>query len=142
MSQKSFAELEKISRKQSETIKQQNEILANQRAQLKGQEQNLEMQRMAFEQEKFADTRHQVNQCVDFAIRSLPWWKRSTKNVVNLASEYLLTIKHETAKHVSLANLAMASIVEETKKDETKEAVVRELHQPEPKEEGAELEIQ
>ena len=142
MPPKSFAELEKISRKQSETIKQQNEILNNQRAQLKGQEQSLEMQRMAFEQGKFADTRHQVNQCVDFAIRSLPWWKRSTKNVVNLASEYLLTIKHETAKHVSLANLAMASIMEETKKDEPKEAVARDLHQPEPKEEGAELEIQ
>jgi len=142
MSQKSFAELEKISRKQSETIKQQNEILNNQRAQLKGQEQNLEMQRMAFEQEKFADTRHQVNQCVDFAIRSLPWWKRSTKNVVNLASEYLLTIKRETAKHVAVAQLAMEALQEENKRDEPKEAVVRELHQPEPKEEGAELEIQ
>lgn len=141
MTQKSFAELEKISRKQSETIKQQNEILANQRAQLKGQEQSLEMQRMAFEQEKFADTRHQVNQCVDFAIRSLPWWKRSTKNVVNLASEYLLTIKHETAKHVALQKLQEMQL--ETEEKQVEPEIEKHSGGLEPfKEEGAELEIQ
>lgn len=141
MSQKSFAELEKISRKQSETIKQQNEILDNQRRDLRIKEQQIEMQRIAFENEKYAETRHQVNQCVDFALKALPWWKRSTENVINRATEMLFAIRKETAKHVAMAKLEEQSI--EAPKEAEKEAVIRDISSPQPpREEGAEMEIE
>lgn len=101
-----MAEMKQIAKNQSETIRQQNEILANQAKDLQMKAQQLEMERMQFEVSRNADIRHQVNQCCDFAIRSLPWWNRSPKAVVDRASTLLLTIKHETAKHVAMEIMA------------------------------------
>lgn len=103
MSEKlSYEKLSKIAANQTVTIRQQNEILENQRTELRNAKMGLEMERMRFDESKHAAIHHQVNQCVDFAIRSLPWWKRSTRTVVDRASEYLLTIKHEAGKHVAM----------------------------------------
>ena len=102
----SFKKMTQVAANQTVTIRQQNEILANQAKDLQMKAQQLEMERMQFEASRNADIRHQVNQCFDFAIRSLPWWNRSPKAVVDRASTLLLTIKHETAKHVAMEIMA------------------------------------
>lgn len=119
MSEKSFSELKRIAANQTQTIRQQNEILANQNKEVMIKKQQLEMEKMQYEASKYADIRHQVNQCVDFALKSLPWWNRSPKAVVDKASEFLLTIKKETAKHVAMEMMAQR-ITEETKADTEK----------------------
>lgn len=103
---KTMAEMKQIAKNQSETIKQQNEILANQAKDIQMKAQQLEMERIRFEASRNADIHHQVNQCVDFAIRSLPWWNRSVKSVVNRSTEYLFTIRKEVAKHVAMEVMA------------------------------------
>lgn len=112
MPEKSFAELKRIAANQAETIKRENEIIANQQKELQLRQQKLEMERVQYQQAKNADIHHQVNQCVDFAIRSLPWWKLSTKNVIKLANEYFFAIRHEVAKHVALDMLANKTVEE------------------------------
>lgn len=111
---KSFAELRQIAAKQTETIRQQNEILASQNRELQMKAQHLEMERMQYEASKHADIRHQVNQAADFAIRTLPFWNRGPKAIVNRATEILLAIRNETAKHVAMDVLAQ-KIQEENK---------------------------
>lgn len=130
-----MAEMKQIAKNQSETIKQQNEILANQAKDLQMKAQQLEMERMQFEVSRNADIRHQVNQCCDFAIRSLPWWNRSPKAVVDRASTLLLTIKHETAKHVAMEIMAQKIHEESMKANEP--AAVEEISMDR---EGAEIE--
>jgi hypothetical protein len=124
---KTMAEMKQIAKNQSETIRQQNEILAN-------QTKDLQMKAQQFEASRNADIRHQVNQCVDFALKSLPWWNRSPKAVVDRASTLLLTIKHEAAKHVAME--IMAQRIQEEVSNEP--AVVDEITMDR---EGAEMEI-
>ena len=131
----SFKKLSQVAANQTVTIRQQNEILANQAKDLQMKAQQLEMERMQFEASRNADIRHQVNQCCDFAIRSLPWWNRSPKAVVDRASTLLLTIKHETAKHVAMEIMAQKIHDESMKANEP--AVVEEVTMDR---EGAEIE--
>lgn len=100
-----MAEMKQIAKNQSETIKQQNEIMANQARDLQMKAHQLEMERMQFEASRNADIRHNFLQMCDFAIRSLPWWKRSTKNVIDRATEYYIDIKREAAKHIAMEKL-------------------------------------
>ena len=125
----SFKKLSQVAANQTVTIRQQNEILANQAKDLQMKAQQLEMERMQFEASRNADIRHQVNQCCDFAIRSLPWWNRSPKAVVDRASTLLLTIKHETAKHVAMEIMAQKIHDESMKANEP--AVVEEITETE-----------
>lgn len=125
----SFKKLSQVAANQTVTIRQQNEILANQAKDLQMKAQQLEMERMQFEASRNADIRHQVNQCCDFAIRSLPWWNRSPKAVVDRASTLLLTIKHETAKHVAMEIMAQKIHEESMKANEP--AVVEEITETE-----------
>ena len=68
--------------------------------------QYLEIERMKFEADKHADIKHDLKQCIDFALTSLPWWRRSPRTVVDRATEFLLMLKRETAKHVAMDVLA------------------------------------
>ena len=102
MNNPSFKKISQLTAESTKIARQNEEIAANQLRDIQMKAQYLEIERMKFEAEKHSDIRHQVNQCVDFAIRSLPWWKRSTRTVVDRASEYLLTIKHEVGKHVAM----------------------------------------
>lgn len=103
--QPSFNELKRIAANQAETIKQQNDILANQQKDLRNKQMGLEMERMRFDESKHADIRHQFNQSWDFAIRSLPWWRRGTKTVANRATEIMLSIRREAAKHIAMQEM-------------------------------------
>lgn len=103
MSEKlSFAELKKVAANQATTIRNENQILANQRQELAIKKAQLEMEVDRFEEAKNAELKHLVLQCSDFAIRTLPFWNRSPRRVVDRATEFLLMLKRETAKHVAM----------------------------------------
>ena len=110
---KTMAEMKEIAKNQTKTIQQQNEIIANQHKDLQIRKQQLEFEIAQFNESKFADIRHQVNQMVDFAIRSLPWWRRSTRTVVARATEYLLTIRSEVGKHAAMEAMAQKLVAED-----------------------------
>ena len=109
----SFAELKKISANQAQTIRNENAILDNQRQDLSIKKAQLEMERQHYNDSKHADLRHEIWQCVDFAIRSLPWWRRSTRTVVDRATEYLLTIRSEVGKHAAMEAMAQKLVAED-----------------------------
>jgi hypothetical protein len=114
MNQPSFKKIAQLSR-ESATIAKQNEEMhkvAMEEVRLKAQ--YLEIERMKFEADKHADIKHDLKQCIDFAINSLPWWRRSPRTVVDRATEFLLMLKRETAKHVAMDVLA-SKIREENK---------------------------
>lgn len=106
MGEPSFKKIAQLSR-ESATIAKQNEEMhkvAMEEVRLKAQ--YLEIERMKFEADKHADIKHDLKQCIDFAINSLPWWRRSPRTVVDRATEFLLMLKRETAKHVAMDVLA------------------------------------
>ncbi len=147
MNQPSFKKISQLTAESTKIARQNEEIAANQLRDIQMKAQYLEIERMKFEAEKHADIRHQVNQCVDFAIRSLPWWKRSTRTVVDRASEYLLTIKHEVGKHVAMDVLTQRLEDEKQAEEQAQDekiiaaGIPKEDH-PAFAEEGAELEQQ
>ena len=102
----SFNKLKEIAANQAVTIKQQDEIRNNLDKQTAMKRQQLELDYAQFEAAKHADLRHDLKQAVDFAIRTLPFWNRSPKAIVNRATEILLAIRKETAKHVAMDVLA------------------------------------
>ena len=110
----SFNKLKEIAANQAVTIKQQDEIRNNLDKQTAMKRQQLELDYAQFEAAKHADLRHDLKQAVDFAIRTLPFWNRSPKAIVNRATEILLAIRKETAKHVAMDVLAQ-KIREENK---------------------------
>ncbi len=98
--------LQEIAQNQTRTIKQQDEIRNNLDQQTAMKRQQLELDYAQFEAAKHADLRHDLKQAADFAIRTLPFWNRSPKAIVNRATEILLAIRKETAKHVAMDVLA------------------------------------
>lgn len=110
----SFNKLKEIAANQATTIKQQDQIRSNLDKQTDMKRQQLELDIAQFEAAKHADLRHELRQCIDFAINSLPWWNRGTSKVVDRATEYLLAVRKETAKHVAMDVLAQ-KIQEENK---------------------------
>jgi hypothetical protein len=101
-----FKKLQEIAQNQTTTIKQQDQIRSNLDKQTDMKRQQLELDIAQFEAAKHADLRHELRQCIDFAINSLPWWNRGTSKVVDRATEYLLAVRKETAKHVAMEVLA------------------------------------
>lgn len=106
MNQPSFKKISQMTRDTAEIAKQNQEIADNVLKELQLKAQYLEIERMKFEADKHADIKHDLKQCIDFAINSLPWWRRSPRTVVDRATEFLLMLKLETAKHVAMDVLA------------------------------------
>jgi len=104
--QRSFAELRKIAANQATTIKNENQILANQKHELTLKKMQLEAEIDKFEEQKHAELKHLFLQSCDFAIRTLPWYRRSPEAIVSRATEILSSIRRETAKHVAAAIMA------------------------------------
>jgi len=114
MNQPSFKKISQMTRDTAEIAKQNQEIADNVLKELQLKAQYLEIERMKFEADKHADIKHDLKQCIDFALTSLPWWRRSPRTVVDRATEFLLMLKRETAKHVAMDVLAQ-KIQEENK---------------------------
>ena len=138
----SFNKLKEIAANQAVTIKQQDEIRNNLDKQTAMKRQQLELDYAQFEAAKHADLRHDLKQAVDFAIRTLPFWNRSPKAIVNRATEILLAIRKETAKHVAMDVLA-SKIRDESQKDvEIVDKVIEKVAEASGMDrEGAEMEI-
>lgn len=103
--EKSFAELRKIAAALEKSGQRQNEAFEMQTKQLQNAELQLEVKRKNFALSQNADVRRVVEQTVDFALRSLPWWNRSISSVMKRAALYENAIKAETLKIVSQINL-------------------------------------
>lgn len=114
MGEPSFKKVAQLTRESATIARQNEEIVANQLKEIQLKAQYLEIERMKFEADKHADIKHDLKQCIDFALTSLPWWRRSPRAVVDRATEFLLIIKRETAKHVAMDVLAQ-KIREENK---------------------------
>lgn len=106
MGEPSFKKVAQLTRESATIARQNEEIVANQLKEIQMKAQYLEIERMKFEADKHADIKHDLKQCIDFALTSLPWWRRSPRTVVDRATEFLLIIKRETAKHVAMDVLA------------------------------------
>lgn len=106
MNQPSFKKVAQLTRDSATIAKQNEEIHKVAMEEVKLKAQYLEIERMKFEAEKHAEIRHDLKQCIDFALTSLPWWRRSPRVVVDRATEFLLILKRETAKHVAMDILA------------------------------------
>lgn len=75
---------------------------------LDNQERAINLQLMRMDAAFQSDTRTIVQQSVDFAIHSLPWWNRGLNSVMKRAREYSNAISSETMKIVAIHQLAMA----------------------------------
>lgn len=91
----SLESLKRIEANQQKLFEQANVDLEN-------RSKELQMQALRLMGDQAERVRQQVYQSMDFAVRSLPWWKRSLANVMKLAKEYKECIDAETQRLISI----------------------------------------
>lgn len=102
MGEKSFAELRKIAAAQQEEIKKQDEITKALNQQVRAAQTANELRLQEINRQLHLELRRTVEQTVDFALRSLPWWNRSLPAVMKRAAKMDQAIKAETLRLVAL----------------------------------------
>lgn len=98
--------------KVAEEIKQTREELDQRQQLLMQYDREINQKIMDYQADKHAEIRRQVEQSIDFALRSLPWYRRlSLQAVVNKSNQYF-----EAIKDVVMAKSVQA-MAEEMKKN-------------------------
>jgi hypothetical protein len=101
--EKTFAELRKIAANQQEQINQDNKLIAQRNENLNQRERELSIYRDQINMEHQANARRIADQSFDFAIKTLPWWKRWNLSLVMArAREIEILIQDETNRLIRL----------------------------------------
>lgn len=111
MSEITLKHLRVVEAEQKKIWAQNDEQLKNQAQGLNIKEQQLNQRIIQMNQQEKKDMQGQVNQAVHFAINSLPFWKRSKKNVLKLANEYFEDIEVETDRRL-IMKIALTNNIE------------------------------
>lgn len=106
-----FKELRQIEAEQKKIWKQQEDQLRNQEINLNIQKEQLNQKIIQMNKQEKTQMTGQVNQSIHFAINSLPFWKRSKKNVLKLANEYFEEIEAETDRRL-IIKIALQNKIE------------------------------
>jgi len=73
---------------------------------------HFELQVKQLEEQINRECRREIDQCYDFAIKSLPWWNRSPKAVERRALKFLLDIRANTIALVESDHVELPEIGE------------------------------
>ena len=100
MSEITFKELKRIEAEQKKIWAQQDEQLKNQAKGLELRSKELDQRQIRMNDAQRSDMERKINQSLDFALKALPWWRRSTKNVLNKSLEYFEVVEVETKRRM------------------------------------------
>jgi vacuolar-type H+-ATPase subunit I/STV1 len=95
-----FKKLVSIENNQREIIQKQGMQISQKEQQLQQAEARFAIMKEELKSRNDQETRRKVEQCVDFSIRTLPWWKRSLGKVMSKAADYLEVLNDVTDRAV------------------------------------------
>ena len=149
MGQKSTADvklqhLKNIEASQADIIRKQGMQMGQKEQELKQREAGIEIRRQQIQDTQSAQDRRDIEQSLDFAIRSLPWWNRTPSTILRRAGHFKSIIDMQVQAIVNVRKIQEDALIakhEAVVAEQQAKVIDLSQKEPEHKEEGAELEM-